>query len=279
MLVGGAVGVASGLLGIGGGVLMVPFIYLLMAEAGWSGLIVPPGHQAQMAHASSLAVIVPTAVSGLVAYGRQGAVIWASVLSLGLAAGVSAFFGARLAALLPSVALKVAFGGFLVVMAWRLRGRGDSASPPGGPTGGDGARRLRWHVALAGGGLVGFLSALLGVGGGIVAIPILIHWARLDLHRVAAASLGVITFAALAGTVGYALAGQAVDGLPAGSLGYVHLPLVLAMLPGAVFLAPTGARLNQRLPVDTLRRLFALLLLVVGLRLVWVNGGEMLAAL
>lgn len=267
-------GVASGLLGIGGGVLTVPFIYLLMVGPEWSGLTVPSQYQAQLAHATSLALIVPTAASGLVAYQRQGAVVWASVVSLGLSAGVAAFLGAQVAAALPSPLLKVAFGLFLLAMAWRL---GLDRSGDGRGAGVGRTRRIRWPWALVGGGLVGFLSALLGVGGGIVAIPILIHWARMDLHRVIAASLGIITFAALAGTLGYSLAGRGLEGMPSGALGFVHIPVFLAMLPGAVLLAPLGARLNQALPVTTLRRILALLLLLVGLRLVWTNGGELLA--
>jgi uncharacterized protein len=107
---------------------------------------------------------------------------------------------------------------------------------------------------------------LLGVGGGLVAIPLLIFAFRMDLRRVAAASMGVVVFAALAGTEGYLLARPAAS-LPPGSVGYVQLPLALALMPGAVLGARWGAGLNQRMGTEGLRRLFAVVLVVLGARL------------
>ena len=305
-LVGGAVGVVSGLLGIGGGVLMVPLLYFLMGGAGWSGLAVAPDHEAALAHATSLFVIIFAALSGLRAFHREGAVTWRVVVPLGLAAVVTAFLASQVAAGLPSPMLKALFGGFLLFSGVRLararrRGPGpspaegasghergtpreegeptrvsrDGGEPPQGGTNGTGTP-LRWWGALVGGGVVGFLSALLGVGGGIVAIPILIHFAGMGVHRVVPASIGIICFAAPAGVVGYVLAGQGVPDLPAGSLGFVHLPTALAMLPGAVLLAPVGARLNQRLPARTLEGVFAFLMVLLGAWLVWTNGAAFL---
>jgi uncharacterized protein len=289
-LVGGAVGVVSGLLGIGGGVLMVPLLYILMGGSGWSGLAVAPDHEAALAHATSLFVIIFAALSGLRAFHREGAVSWRVVVPLGLAAVVAAFLASQVAAGLPSPMLKSLFGGFLLVSGVRLaRARRRARRGPaaaGRVDGGDGrglkgdeggaGTPLRWWGALLGGGAVGFLSALLGVGGGIVAIPILIHFAGMGVHRVVPASIGIICFAAPAGVVGYVLAGQGVPDLPAGSLGFVHLPTALAMLPGAVLLAPVGARLNQRLPARTLEGVFAFLMVLLGAWLVWTNGAVLL---
>jgi uncharacterized protein len=261
----------SGLLGIGGGALIVPFLYLLIGGVGWSGLRVLPEHEAALAHATSLALIIPTALSGLLAYRRRGLVSWSVVIPLGVGAGLTAILGARVAIWLPALILKTLFGGFLILMAWTLV----SGTPPPEPVETQSSGRMRWPAALGGGGIVGFMSALLGVGGGVVAIPILIQWVRMDLSRVAAASLGIIAFAAVAGTLGYALAGWGVEGLPPGSAGFVHLPLLFAMLPGALLMAPVGAAWNHRLPTAVLRRAFSLFLLVVGVALLWTNGREL----
>ena len=274
-LVGGAVGILSGLLGIGGGVLIVPFLYLLLALPGWSGLEAHPEHHAALAHATSLALIVPTALSGVLAYTRRGLMDASSLLPLGLGAGGAALIGSAVAPLLPAVLLQVAFGVFLLFMALRLSIPGRTGAGVGGMDSRTG--RLPWAVGLTGGGVVGFLSALLGVGGGVVAIPILLKWVRVGIERVAAASLGVIVCAALAGTIGYGVGGLGVEGLPRGALGFVHLPLLFAMLPGAVLAAPLGARWNDLLPASTLRRLFALLLLLMGIRLLWVYLPVLLA--
>jgi uncharacterized protein len=263
---------ASGLLGIGGGVFMVPFLYFLMAHSAWSGLGVIPQDQAALAHATSLAVIAPTAISGVLAYRRRGVVSWDGLLPLGIGAGLAALLGAAIAANLPAILLKTAFGAFLLVMAWRLfrGGRKVVARTE------ESSKITGWVGGLAGGGTVGLLSALLGVGGGVVAIPVLLRWGRVGIEKVAPASLAIITFAALAGTLGYAVSGMAVETLPPGSVGYVHLPLLLAMLPGAIVMAPLGAAWNQRLPVSVLRRIFAILLLVVGARLLWVHLPQLL---
>ncbi len=265
LLVGAVVGVVSGLLGIGGGILMVPFLYLLMGSTAWSGLEVPVEHQAALAHATSLAVIVPAALSGLLAFRRMNLIPWGAILPLAVAAAFAALLGARVAIALPGPVLKLVFGLFLLASSRRLlRGREgpDEASAE--------ERRVRWTVAVPGGGAVGLLSALLGIGGGIVAIPILIRWVGLELHRVVPTSIAIIAFAAPAGVLAYALAGP-VPGLPGGAVGYVHLPSALAMAPGAALLAPVGARWNRRLGTRALRLALGALLLVFGVQLIWAN--------
>jgi len=253
---------------------LVPFLYLLMANPQWSGVFVDPAQHATLAHATSLAVIAPTALSGLLAFRRHGLVDWNIVVPLGMAAAVAAAAGAQLAVHVPSDVLKVLFGALLLWVGGRmLAGQGGArvrAAEEKGEARPPGSAALRPGAALLGGGVVGMLSALLGIGGGVVAVPILHRWARMDLHRITAASIGIVGFAAPAGILSYAWAGQGVAGLPPGSMGFVSIPLALALIPGAVLMAPLGARLNRRLPVNTLRRLFGAFLLTMGLRLVWV---------
>jgi uncharacterized protein len=269
VLVGATAGLLSGLLGIGGGTILVPFLYLLMAHPAWSGIWVDPVHQATVAHATSLAVIVPTAASGLLAFRRHGLVDWGAIVPLGLAAAVAALVGAQLASVIPGELLKALFGALLLWIGGTLalgRGRARLLAE----TRPEGSAAMRPLAALLGGGSVGLLSALLGIGGGVVAVPVLVRWARMDLHRVTAASIGIVAFAAPAGILSYALAGRGVTGLPSGSFGFVSLPMFAALAPGAVLLAPLGARLNRRAPVKVLRILFGLFLFGMGLRLAWV---------
>ena len=268
VIIGAVAGFASGLLGIGGGLVMVPFLYFLMEGMAWSGVSVPTDYQAAVAHATSLAVIVPTAVSGLLAFRRRGVVHWPTVLPLAPTAAAAALIGSRVAVALPTPLLKTAFGVVIVLTGARML----RASLPMGAAPTIGRSALRWWVALPAGAMIGFLSALLGVGGGVVAIPILIHVAHMDVRRVAPVSIAVMVLAAPAGVLGYAAAGASLEGMPTWSMGYVFLPAVAAMVPGAAFFAPLGARWNQRLPTATLGRLFAVLLIVVGVDLIWSNA-------
>ncbi|HEY8483482.1 MAG TPA: sulfite exporter TauE/SafE family protein [Longimicrobiales bacterium] len=257
--VGFAVGVLAGLVGIGGGVLIVPFLYFFYGHPGWNGVTVPPGLHATLAHATSLFIIVPTAVRGVLAYHRSGLVAWRVALPIAGAALLAAIAGARLALLLPAGALKAGFGLFLIGSGVQLiwgRTPEPRREPRGSP------------LAMAATGVgVGLLSALLGVGGGLVAIPALIYLVGLDLRRVAATSLAIVLFAAIAGTVTYVVSGWGAPGLPPGSLGYVHFAAALPILVGSILAVRWGVLINQRLPTRLLQQVFGVLLGVLGLQL------------
>jgi uncharacterized protein len=261
--VGLAVGLVSGLIGIGGGVLMVPFLYFFYAHPGWSGVQVAPALQAVVAHATSLFIIVPTAIAGTWSYHRKGLVAWRAALPVAVVSLVAAVIGARLAVALPSAALKVAFGVLLVGSAVRMgMGGGGEA---------EGALRLTPAKVALTGIAVGLLSAFLGVGGGLIAIPLLVHLVGLDLRRVAATSLAIVLFTAAAGVATYVAMGAGLPGLPAGSWGYVHTAAALPMLVGAVLSVRAGAWANQRLPVAALRWTFAVVFVLLGAQLIWEN--------
>lgn len=273
LLFGVLVGVLSGLIGVGGGVIMVPWLYLLFALEDWSGVAVAPRYEAVVAHATSLLVIVPTALSGLAAYQRSRLVVWRLVVPMGLGSVAAAAVGAAYADALPPQFLKAAFGVLLLVASLRLavRGRAWPVDAAGG-----GAPEPGLPVVLACGLAVGLLASLLGVGGGILAIPLLIHVLGVELHRVAATSIGIIVFASAAGALTYGWVGGGVVGLPDWSWGYVFLPAAGALMPGAVLGARWGARLNQHLEADALRLVFAGLFLLMGLRLLGSNLSALL---
>lgn len=268
-LSGVGAGFLAGLFGIGGGAVLVPLLYLYLDTR------VPGAGLTVVAHATSLAVIVPTAASALVRYHSAGLVPWRLVGAMGSGAALGALATTRFVPLLPDVALRGAFAVFLTVVAVRMLRRrpgrdGEGATGQaihGGEGVGDGRRpEARWSAfPLVAGGVVGVVSAALGVGGGAVAIPLLLFGVKLDVRRVAAASMGVVAFAAVAGTVGYARASA--PGLPPGSVGWVYLPAALALIPGAMVGARWGAAANTRISQPRLRVLFALLLLAVAARI------------
>ena len=260
LAVGGLVGVISGLTGIGGGVLMVPFLYALYAR-----LEVPRDTATVLAHATSLAVIVPAAVRGLLGYRGTRLIEWRSAIPIGVTGALAALATARLVPGIPAGPLRVGFGVFLLVISLDLLLRRGPLSPH--------ARTGRHHVLLAAlaGIPVGVLSAALGVGGGVPATMVMLYILRTPFPQLAPTSLAFIIFTAFAGALGYLLtpAPPLPFGWVAGHVDFGHgLPLAI----GAVALAPVGVRLNRRLPVMTLRRVFGALLLLLGLSLIWRNA-------
>jgi uncharacterized protein len=269
-VVGFGVGLLSGLVGIGGGVLVVPFLYFFYGHASWSGVLLPEALHATVAHATSLFIIVPTAVVGTLTYARAGLVAWRAALPIAAFSAVSAASGAMLASRVPQPALKVGFGVFLLFTAVQLVHK-RTGEPRGLP-------RRGLPVAAVTGLLIGALSALLGVGGGLVAIPLLMYLVRIDVDQIAATSLAIVASAAAMGALTYIAAGAGAADLPAGSLGFVHVAVALPMLPGAMLAARWGAKLNQRLDPRVLRVTFAVLFTLMGARMVITHLAALLAS-
>lgn len=266
VLFGGVIGLFSGLLGLGGGVLLVPVLYWALSTPSVFGAVVPTEHQAVVAHATSLFVIIPIAVAGVRAFHKERLVVWWLAIPLGLGAVVGAAFGAYSAQLLPGEALKAGFGIVLAAAGVKLLRGGPGRG--GHVTEDAGAVRVR---AVLGGVLIGFLAALLGVGGGIVAVPYLIYVLGLDMRRVAGTSLGMIVFAATAAVITYGLSGGTEVDLPSGSAGFIYLPMGFALIPGAVLAVRFGAHLNQRMTAVRLRQMFGVVFVILGARLLLLN--------
>lgn len=269
--VGIAVGLLSGLIGIGGGVLIVPFLYFFYDRPDLFGVLVRPEARAVLAHGTSLFVIVPTSIRGALTYHRAGLVDWRAALPIGVTSAFAALAGARLARVLPAGALKVLFGVLLVVSAVRLLRR-EAAGPAGGPTP-EVTERIPIPTVVGIGGAVGVLSSLLGVGGGLVAMPLLVR--RVGIRRLAATSIGIITITATAGTLAYLVNGWGEPGLPAWSLGYVDVTAGLAMFLGSVPSVRWGAALNQRMRPRALALLFGAVFMLLGARLIAENLGAL----
>lgn len=251
---------------------MVPFLYFLVSRPELSGTALPPEVQAVVAHATSLLVVVPISLRGTWLYHRAGRVEWSAVWRMGLASVAGALLGARVAVAVPGEALKSVFGLFLIAVSTQLA-LGRQAQNPAEAEGASGGRVLR---ALIGGAATGFFSALLGVGGGIVAIPVLIYWLRLPIEKVSATSLAIITFTAATGVLAYAINGQLGHAGAWGYLAFFHLPAALALAAGALIAVPLGTEAQLRMPAHRLRVLFALVFLLLGIRIL---AGNLLSLL
>jgi len=250
-LLGVIAGLLAGLLGVGGGLVIVPALVWAFLAAGFAeeSLI-------HMAVGTSLATIVLTAVSSVMAHHRRGAVRWGFVARLTPGVVVGVLAGAGLADHLDAVSLRRVFGTLEILIAGYMA----LGVPP--PTS---VASPRLVTAGAAGTAIGLISGLAGIGGGTMTVPLLVHWG-VRLQEAIATSAAVGLPIALAGTLGFAVAGADAQ-LPPWSLGYVYLPAVLGVVPTSTLLAPLGARLAHRLPTAMLRRSFAAFLTLVGAKM------------
>ncbi len=254
-LLGIGTGFLAGLLGIGGGMLMVPFITIIMSSRG-----VGPDLAVKMAIATSMATIIFTSISSVRAHHKRGAVRWDIVkrLAPGIVLG-SLVSSLGVFALLKGSWLAVFFGLFVSFSATQMfldKKPKPTRQMPG--TSGQ----------LAAGGVIGFLSGLVGAGGGFISVPFM-TWCNVAIHNAVATSAALGFPIAVANVAGYIISGQGVQNLPAGSFGYIWLPALAVIALASVFTAPLGARAAHALPVGKLKRVFASILYLLAAYMLW----------
>jgi uncharacterized membrane protein YfcA len=248
-------GFLAGLLGIGGGMLMVPFITIIMGHRG-----VPADLAVKMAIATSMATIIFTSVSSVRAHHRRGAVRWDIVRRLAPGIVIGSLAGSLgVFSLLKGTALAIFFAlfvGFSATQMFLDKKPAPTRQMPG--TGGQ----------LAAGGVIGFISGLVGAGGGFISVPFM-TWCNVSIHNAVATSAALGFPIAVANVLGYAVSGQSVQGLPAGSFGYIWLPALVVIALCSVFTAPLGAKAAHSLPVKKLKRVFASILYLLAAYMLW----------
>lgn len=253
LLLGAATGFAAGLLGVGGGMLLVPFVTMLLTSKGF-----PTEQIVKVAIATSLTTILFTSLSSVRAHARRGAVRWdiAKTLAPGIVLGSLA--GAQIAAALRGSVLAVGFGVFIGLTATRMLFKGQASA----------RRALPGNAGRFGmGTLIGLLSAIVGAGGAFITVPFLTR-ANVKIHEAVATSAACGFPIALAGTLGYVYAGWGLE-LPAGTFGYIYLPALASIVVTSVLTAPLGAKVAHAMDVARLRRLFAVLLYVLAAYMLW----------
>lgn len=254
VLTGILVGALSGLLGIGGGFIMVPILLWLFMAMG-----LPEEIALRLALGTSLAAIIPTALSGALAHRRRGFLVWRAGYLLGTSAAIGGVAGVVLAVYLPAETVRIFFG--LVVLTAGLRVLLPQTDAGENVPEIDGSRYLTWGLP------VGVVSGLAGIGGGVILIPILTTVLRFGMLRAVAISAVVMIFTATAGTLSYMIAGIGVSGLPPGTIGYVGLIQALVIVAVSMPAAQIGAAAAQRLPPLILRAAFVLLTGYIGIRM------------
>jgi uncharacterized membrane protein YfcA len=248
--IGAFAGLAAGLLGIGGGLIVVPALVWMFHQLGFE-----PATITHLALGTSLATIVFTAASSALSHHRRGAVRWHLFARYAPGVVAGALLGAALADTLSSDVLRRILGGFEFLIALRLiLARHVAPHERPLPAG--------WALGATGAG-VGTLAALAGIGGGILNMPYFL-WCGLRPPQAAATSSATAFPVALAGALGYIVAGWNATALPAHSTGFIYWPAVAGIAVASVSFAPVGAHLAHRLPGEKLRRGFGVLLLAVA---------------
>ena len=253
IVLGAVVGFLAGLLGIGGGLVMVP---VLTAIFVWQGL--PAENVVHLALGTSMASIVVTSISSMRAHNKKGGVIWDVVKLISPGIIVGAFLATFVASVLSSAFLGIFFSCFLVYASIQMflnKKPKPSRTLPG--AGG----------LFAAGGVIGSISALVSIGGGTLSVPYL-SWHNVDVKKAIGTSAAIGLPISVAGTVGYLVNGLNAELQIPYVYGFIYLPGVLLISIMSFMMAPVGASLAHRLPVPVLKKVFAVLLLGLALKMI-----------
>lgn len=250
-LTGGCAGIMAGLLGVGGGLIIVPMLAFIFTRQNMPSEIIQ-----HLALGTSLASIMFTSLSSMRAHHLRGAVEWPLVWKItpGILAG--GLIGSWLAAQLSTRTLRGFFVIFLFMMAAQLLLDIKPTTH----------RRPGLFGFISVGSVIGGISSLVGIGGGTMSVPFMLR-CNVTMHNAIGTSAAIGFPIALAGTIGYALNGSGITTIPGGSIGFISLPALFGVAVASISTAPLGARLAHRLPVQKLKKIFAVLLIVTGCKM------------
>ncbi len=252
LIVGVFVGILAGLFGVGGGIIIVPILDVMLTRQGVAHEFIM-----HLALGTSLASIVFTSVSSFYAHHKHGAVNWIVVRRIVPGILLGTFLGSCVAAQLSTNFLKIFFVVFLYYVAVQMLS-GKKPKP---------SRQLPGLLGMfVVGNIIGVASSFVGIGGGSMSVPFMI-WCNIAVHHAIGTSAAIGFPIAIAGAVGYLYNGLNIPGLPNGSIGYIYLPALAGIVCASVLTAPLGVRLAHSLPVERLKKLFAVLLIVMGTRM------------
>lgn len=255
VLTGALVGFTSGLLGVGGGFIMVPVQFFLLTSLG-----LDPTTAIRVSFGTSLAVILPTAVSGALGHKRRGAVLTMPMIYMGITGLIAAFAGGTIASNIPGEYLKTIFG-FLVLSAavWMLISKyPENINETKGGT-------IPYIVI---GFVAGTVSGLLGVGGGVVLVPILVILMGFRMYYAVGTSTAVLIFTSLGGILAYSLNGVNATGLPPYSIGYINIIQLLALGIISIPMAQIGVKASHKLPEKQLRYIYIAVMFYIALKMI-----------
>jgi len=262
LLTGISIGLVSGMLGVGGCFIMVPIQFFILKAIG-----IDPTIAIRIAFGTNLLVVLPTAISGTFRHHKKEAVLWKQAIILGVVGALAGFGGAALASHLPGSILTKIFG--LAILLGSLRMITAKPVRVEGEINKNTLTYVFWGLIL------GFVTGLIGIGGGVLIVPIMLIFLNFNMHEAVGTSTAMMIFTALGGSLAYIVLGWHHPGLPAHSLGYVNLLQWVLLAGTSVPMAQVGAHLAHKIPAGSLKWLFITVMIYMGLKMIgvfaWLN--------
>ncbi|WP_321371654.1 sulfite exporter TauE/SafE family protein [uncultured Desulfuromusa sp.] len=252
---GSLAGFLAGLLGIGGGVILVPLFLWLFPLAGFDPEVI-----VHTAFGTSLAIILPTAIGSTLAHRKNGNVVWPMVWYLALGGILGSFLGSSAASVIPGEMLKVYFGLMQILVSLKLlfyktHVRLEDEAP------------VKNSSLVLVGLIGGFFSAFFGIGGGVIAVPLMLIFLHLPIHKAVGNSAALIVVSSFSAVICYIWYGlQLPQGTPF-SFGYVNLLVAALVAPLSIFSARVGVKFASRTSQTKLVKIFAVLLMCIGIKI------------
>ncbi|OIN98802.1 MAG: hypothetical protein AUJ49_12705 [Desulfovibrionaceae bacterium CG1_02_65_16] len=261
---GAIAGLLAGLLGIGGGLVIVPILNLAFTAQGQ-----PADYIQHLALGTSLATIIFTSLSSMRAHHKRGSLMWPIFKAITPGILIGSFLGSKVASMLSSRFLSAFFVIFLYYVATQML---LNIKPKA-------SREVPGTLGMLGaGGVIGCVSSLVGIGGGTMTVPFL-TWCNVGMLGCIGTSAAVGLPIALASTAGYIYTGlhSNLPGIAGGYLGFIYLPAFFGVVAASILTAPLGAKIAHNMPVAKLKKIFACLLIVVASRMLWALAAPYLA--
>ena len=259
LAIGALAGFAAGLFGVGGGTIIVPLLFIVFTQMDYS-----PDTVMHLALGTSLATIIVTSISSLMAHNKKGSVMWSVFKNLAPGMAVGSFFGAGVAGQLSGLHLQIIVGIFLLWVAYKMfiGGKKQMASPASVSYSTDSALPSTPHQLAAGAG-IGIASAIFGIGGGSLTVPYLTRYGVL-MQKAVGTSAACGLPIAIAGALGFMIFGLQQQIEAPNAIGFVHIYAFLGIASMSFFTAKLGAKVAHMLSPELLKKCFALLLFVIG---------------
>lgn len=253
LAIGGIAGIVAGLLGVGGGIVLVPAFYYTFSNLGYDSSQIM-----QICVATSLATIVVTSIRSVISHNKKGAVEWDVLRLWGAGIVVGAILGVLIAKEMKSETLMIVFGiiGVLVGL-YMAFGRNDWRIGNEMPSG--------W-VRILISPIIGFLSVLMGIGGGSFGVPLMTLYG-IAIHRAVATAAGFGFIIALPSVIGFMLVGWDVSGKPPYTIGYVNIPAFIIIVMMTLVTAPIGVRIAHSLNPKPLKKIFAVFIMIMAINM------------